>query len=594
MNMPFKRTHMCAEVAEELVGQTVSVCGWVGKRRSLGQVVFVTVRDRSGLVQIVADEGRVSPETARAAASVRSEFVVAVRGRVLARASENVNPDMTTGKIEIEAEEFVILSEADVPPFQVAETGVKEDLRGRYRYIDLRRPELAGNIITRHKITAAARSFLNKEGFLDIETPYLTKSTPEGARDYLVPSRVHKGSFYALPQSPQQLKQLLMISGFDRYYQIARCFRDEDLRADRQPEFTQIDMELSFVDMEDVISLNDRFMAHLAKEILGREVAAPFPRLTYKEAMERFGSDKPDIRFGMELVDLSGEDIVKNSGFAVFTGALEAGGSVRAIAAPGCAELPRKQVDALIEVARTYRAKGLVWIALLPDGSVKSSIGKFFDESAVRALAEKAGAKTGDLALVAADRNEVVFDALGNLRLHLAEKLNLADKSDFAFLWVTDFPLFEWNEEDGRFYAKHHPFTAPLDEDLPLFDTNPAGMRAQAYDMVLNGYELGGGSIRIHRGDVQEKMFKTLGFSFDEARAQFGYFLEAFRYGAPPHGGLAFGLDRICMLFTGASAIRDVIAFPKVKDASCPLTSAPGGVSAKQLEELGYSNFTKR
>jgi aspartyl-tRNA synthetase len=585
---------MCAEVAEELVGQTVSVCGWVGKRRSLGQVVFVTVRDRSGLVQIVADEGRVSPETARAAASVRSEFVVAVRGRVLARASENVNPDMTTGKIEIEAEEFVILSEADVPPFQVAETGVKEDLRGRYRYIDLRRPELAGNIITRHKITAAARSFLNKEGFLDIETPYLTKSTPEGARDYLVPSRVHKGSFYALPQSPQQLKQLLMISGFDRYYQIARCFRDEDLRADRQPEFTQIDMELSFVDMEDVISLNDRFMAHLAKEILGREVAAPFPRLTYKEAMERFGSDKPDIRFGMELVDLSGEDIVKNSGFAVFTGALEAGGSVRAIAAPGCAELPRKQVDALIEVARTYRAKGLVWIALLPDGSVKSSIGKFFDESAVRALAEKAGAKTGDLALVAADRNEVVFDALGNLRLHLAEKLNLADKSDFAFLWVTDFPLFEWNEEDGRFYAKHHPFTAPLDEDLPLFDTNPAGMRAQAYDMVLNGYELGGGSIRIHRGDVQEKMFKTLGFSFDEARAQFGYFLEAFRYGAPPHGGLAFGLDRICMLFTGASAIRDVIAFPKVKDASCPLTSAPGGVSAKQLEELGYSNFTKR
>jgi aspartyl-tRNA synthetase len=578
---------MCAEVSEAHTGKTVTVMGWVNKKRELSNLTFITLRDRTGIVQIVVDASKTDDATAKLAASVRSEFVIAVKGNVAARTPENINPDMKTGRVEIEASEFVVLSEAEVPPFQVADTGVKEDLRLKYRYIDLRRPEIQNALITRHNIARVIREFLNSEGFLDIETPYLTKSTPEGARDYLVPSRINKGSFYALPQSPQLLKQILMISGFDKYYQITRCFRDEDLRADRQPEFTQVDMELSFVDANDVMDVNERLIARVMKEILNRDVKIPFKRMTYTEAMERFGSDKPDLRFGMELVNISNLDAVKRSEFPVFINALADGGSIRGINAAGCANFPRKQIDSLTDTAKLFKAKGLVWIALLEDGGFKSSAAKFFSDDAFKEIAKSFDAKPGDLILICADKDSIVFDALGNLRLEVAQRLNLTDKNDFNFLWVVDFPLLEYDEEEKRYYAKHHPFTAPLDEDLNLFDTNPSKMRAKAYDMVLNGTELGGGSIRIYRRDIQEKMFGVLGFTQEEAYAQFSYLLEAFKYGAPPHGGLAFGLDRICMLLTGRDAIRDVIAFPKVKDASCPLTGAPDAVSDAQLDELG-------
>lgn len=583
----FKRSHMCAELGEGEINSVVTVMGWVNKKRELSNLTFITLRDRTGIVQIVVDEKKTDAEIAEKAASVRSEFVVAVRGTVIARTPENVNPDMKTGRVEIEASEFVILSEAEVPPFQIADTGVKEDLRLKYRYLDLRRPELQGSIILRHRISQAIRSFLNSNGFIDIETPYLTKSTPEGARDYLVPSRIHNGSFYALPQSPQLLKQILMISGFDRYYQITRCFRDEDLRADRQPEFTQVDMELSFVDIEDVLDVNERLMQYLMKEILGKEISVPFKRMTYKEAMERFGSDKPDTRFGMELVNVSDVEAISTSEFVVFKNALTEGGSVRGINAKGCAAYTRKQTDSLTDIAKTYKAKGLVWIALLEDGGFKSSVSKFFTEDELIKIADAFAAEKGDLILLCADRNEIVLDALGNLRLEIAARQNLTDKSDFDFLWVTEFPLLEWNEDEKRFYAKHHPFTSPMDEDLHFFESDPSQMRSKAYDMVLNGCELGGGSIRIYQREIQEKMFGILGFTKEEAYSQFNYLLEAFKYGAPPHGGLAFGLDRICMLFAGRDAIRDVIAFPKVKDASCPLTGAPDAVDEKQLRELG-------
>jgi len=582
-----KRSHMCAEVSEADIGGVVTVMGWVNKKRELGSLAFVTVRDRTGIIQIVIDTAKADSEIIRRAVQVRSEFVVAVRGKVIARAAENVNPDMKTGRLEIEAEDFVILSEAAVPPFQVADTGVKEDLRLKYRYIDLRRPELQNNIITRHKISKAIREFLNADGFIDIETPYLTKSTPEGARDYLVPSRVQNGSFYALPQSPQLLKQLLMVAGFDRYYQITRCFRDEDLRADRQPEFTQTDMELSFADTDDVLDVNERLFKYIMKEIKGLDIEIPFRRIPYKEAMERFGSDKPDTRFGMELVDISGLSAVVKSEFPVFVNALKENGSIRGINASGCASFSRKQLDSLTDTAKTYKAKGLVWIALSDSGGFRTSAAKFFTDDELKEIADAFGAVQGDLILLCADSDETVFAALGNLRLEIAARLRLTVQDDFDFLWVTEFPLFEWNEQDNRYYAKHHPFTSPLDEDLALLDTEPLKVRSAGYDLVLNGNELGSGSIRLHQREMQEKIFELLGFTREQAYEQFAFLLEALNLGAPPHGGFAFGLDRVCMLLTGSDAIRDCIAFPKLKDASCPLTDAPSAVDKKQLDELG-------
>jgi len=589
MNMTelkLKRSHMCAEVAGAQIGGVVTVMGWVNKKRELGSLTFVTVRDRTGIVQAVVDKAKVTPEIADLAASVRSEFVVAVKGRVIERTPENINPDITTGKVEIETDTFLVLSQADVPPFQVADVGVKEDLRLKYRFLDLRRPELQNVITTRHNITKTIRNFLNAEGFLDIETPFLTKSTPEGARDYLVPSRIHNGAFYALPQSPQLMKQLLMVSGFDRYYQITKCFRDEDLRADRQPEFTQVDMELSFVGMDDVIDINERLMKYLLENVLGVVIKTPFKRLSYKEAMARYGTDKPDTRFGMEIVDISGLDVIAKSEFPVFTNALENGGSVLGICAGNCAAFSRKQIDALVEVAKAHNAKGLIWVAILDDG-FKSSVSKFFTDDGLRMIAEAFGAKKGDLLLICADNTKTAQNALGNLRLEIAARLDILDKNVFDFLWVTEFPLFEWNAEDNRYYALHHPFTSPMDEDLALLNTDPGQARSEAYDMILNGNEIGGGSIRIHNRDIQEKMFEILGIGKNEANENFGFLLDAFKYGAPPHGGLAFGLDRICMLLTGRDAIRDVIAFPKTKDAACLLTGAPSAIGGKQLDELG-------
>ena len=580
-----KRTHMCAEVNENCINQQVVIMGWVNKRRDLGQLIFITLRDRTGIVQVVINEDKTSKEIFKKAESIRGEFVLAVKGNVILRTKENINPDMKTGKIEIEAEELRILSEAEVPPFQVADEGVKDDLRLHYRYIDLRRPEIQSNLITRHKIAQTVRSFLNQEGFLEIETPVLTKSTPEGARDYLVPSRIYPGNFYALPQSPQIFKQLLMISGFDRYYQIVKCFRDEDLRADRQPEFTQIDMELSFIDMEDIMSINEKLIKKVFKDILDLDIQTPFIKMTYEEAMTRYGSDKPDIRFDMELVDIS--EIVKDTEFLVFKSALENGGSVRGINAIGCGNYPRKQIDALVDFVKTYKAKGLAWISVKENNEFKTTLSKFFTNEELANIANKFNAKSGDLILICADKNEIVFDALGNLRLEIARRENLTSTDDYKFLWVVDFPEFEWDEEENRFFAKHHPFTMPLDEDIPLLEKDPSKVRAKAYDMVLNGFEIGGGSIRIHQQEVQQKVFNVLGFSKEDAQERFGFLLEAFKYGAPPHGGLAFGLDRLTMLITKCSAIRDVIAFPKVKDASCPLTDAPNVVDEKQLLELG-------
>ena len=579
------RTHRCTEVSGQNIGETVTVMGWVQKRRNLGSLIFVDLRDRSGILQIVFDEPQVGSAGFEKAGSLRSEFVIAVTGKVQKR-SAAVNENLKTGDIEIIAEDIRVLSEAETPPFPIEENcQTKEEVRLKYRYLDLRRPDLQRNLMMKSKVSMLLRNFMEKEGFLEIETPILMKSTPEGARDYLVPSRVHHGCFYALPQSPQLYKQLLMCSGYDRYFQIARCFRDEDLRADRQPEFTQADMELSFVDVDDVIDVNERLLAYVFKEAIGVEVPLPIPRMTWQEAMDRFGSDKPDTRFGMELVNVS--DVVAGCGFGVFTGALENGGSVRGINAKGQGSMPRKKIDKLVEFAKGYGAKGLAYMAINEDGSYKSSFAKFMTEEELQALAEKMQGEPGDLLLFAADKNKVVWDVLGALRLELARQMELLDKNQYNFLWVTEFPLLEWSEEENRFMAMHHPFTMPMEEDWDKIDSDPGAVRAKAYDIVLNGTELGGGSVRIHQNDIQEKMLEVLGFTNEQAHEQFGFLLDAFKYGVPPHAGLAYGLDRMVMLMMQCDSIRDVIAFPKVKDASCLMSNAPDVVDIKQLEELG-------
>ena len=587
-----KRTHRCAELNGANVGETVTVMGWVQKSRNKGGIIFVDLRDRSGLLQIIFEEADAGSENFAKAEKLRSEFVIAAVGRVEKRAG-GVNKNLATGEIEIRATELRILSEAETPPFPVEENSkTKEDLRLKYRYLDLRRPDLQRNLMMRSKAAAVIRNFLSEEGFLEIETPILGKSTPEGARDYLVPSRVHPGNFYGLPQSPQLYKQLLMCSGYDRYFQIAKCFRDEDLRADRQPEFTQIDMELSFVDVDDVIDVNERLLSRLFKEIIGLNVQLPIQRMTWQEAMDRFGSDKPDTRFGMELQDVS--DVVKDCEFVVFKGALEAGGSVRGINAKGQGGMPRKKIDALVKFAKDYGAKGLAYIAIQEDGTVKSSFAKFMKDEEMTALIQAMKGENGDLLLFAADKNKVVYDVLGALRLELADKMELIDKNKFNFLWVTEFPLLEWSEEEGRYTAMHHPFTMPMEEDLPLLDTDPGKVRAKAYDIVLNGNEIGGGSVRIHQNDIQEKMFEKLGFTEESAYEQFGFLLNAFKYGVPPHAGLAYGLDRLVMLMTKVDSIREVIAFPKVKDASCLMTQSPSVVSEAQLQELGLETAPEK
>ena len=580
-----KRTHRCAELGTANVGENVTVMGWVQKQRNKGGIIFVDLRDRSGILQIIFEEADCGSEYFAKAMKLRSEFVIAVEGKVENR-SGAVNENLATGAIEVRAKSLRILSESETPPFPIEENSkTKEELRLKYRYLDLRRPDLQRNLMVRSRVATLTRAFLAEEGFLEIETPTLIKSTPEGARDYLVPSRVHPGSFYALPQSPQLFKQLLMCSGYDRYFQLARCYRDEDLRADRQPEFTQIDMELSFVDVDDVLDVNERLLKKLFKEICNYDLQLPIQRMTWKEAMERFGSDKPDLRFGMELHNVS--DVVKDTEFAVFKNALAAGGSVRGINAEGQGHMPRKKIDALVEFAKGYGAKGLAYLSIQEDGSYKSSFAKFMTEDQLKALVDAMGGKPGDLLLFAADKNKVVFDVLGALRLEIARQLDLLKKDDFKFLWVTEFPLLEYSEEEGRFVAMHHPFTMPMEEDLDLIDTDPGAVRAKAYDIVLNGTEMGGGSVRIHQADIQEKMFEVLGFSKERAQEQFGFLLEAFKYGVPPHAGLAYGMDRMVMLMVGADSIRDVIAFPKVKDASCLMTEAPAPVDGKQLEELG-------
>ncbi len=582
-----KRSHRCAELNSSHIGETVTVMGWVQKNRNKGGLVFVDVRDRSGIVQVVFEEGSVSSELIEKAGSLRAEYVVAVVGKV-AKRSGAVNENIATGDIEILPTELRILSEAETPPFPIEENSkTKEEVRLKNRVLDLRRPDLQRNLIMRSQVATLTRQFLAEEGFLEIETPMLIKSTPEGARDYLVPSRVHPGSFYALPQSPQIFKQLLMCAGYDRYFQIVKCFRDEDLRADRQPEFTQIDMELSFVDVDDVIDVNERLLAKVFKEILGVEVSLPIQRMTWQEAMDRFGSDKPDIRFGMELTDVS--EVVKDCEFVVFKNALEQGGSVRGINAKGQGAMPRKKIDKLVDFAKGYGAKGLAYIAIQEDGAMKSSFAKFMSEEEMTALVNAMGGESGDLLLFAADCNKVVWDVLGNLRLEIARQLELLDKSEYKFLWVTEFPLLEWNEEAGRYTAMHHPFTMPMEEDLHLIDTEPGKVRAKAYDIVLNGTELGGGSVRIFNQEIQNKMFEVLGFTKEQAEEQFGFLLNAFKYGVPPHAGLAYGLDRLIMLMAKQDSIRDVIAFPKVKDASDLMTEAPAGVDKKQLDELGLA-----
>lgn len=580
-----KRSHRCTEVTTANIGQEVTVMGWVQKSRNKGGIIFVDLRDRSGILQIIFEESDCGAESFAKAEKLRSEYVIAVTGRVEAR-SGAVNENLATGAIEVRANSLRILSESETPPFPIEENSkTKEELRLKYRFLDLRRPDMQRNLLLRSKIAILTRQFLAEEGFLEIETPTLIKSTPEGARDYLVPSRVHPGSFYALPQSPQLFKQLLMCSGYDRYFQLARCYRDEDLRADRQPEFTQIDMELSFVDVDDVIDVNERLLHKLFKEILNVEIPQPIPRMTWQEAMDRFGSDKPDLRFGMELKNVS--DVVKDCEFVVFKGALENGGSVRGINAEGQGHMPRKKIDALVEFAKGYGAKGLAYVAIQEDGSYKSSFAKFMTEEQMAALISAMDGKPGDLLLFAADKNKVVWDVLGNLRLEIARQLDLLKKDDYKFLWVTEFPLLEYSEEQGRFVAMHHPFTMPMDEDWHLIDTDPGAVRAKAYDIVLNGTEIGGGSVRIHQSDIQSKMFEVLGFTPEKAQEQFGFLLEAFKYGVPPHAGLAYGLDRVVMLMGGCDSIREVIAFPKVKDASCLMTEAPTPVDPKQLEELG-------
>lgn len=582
-----KRSHRCAEVTKADIGSTVTLMGWVQKSRNKGGIVFVDLRDRSGIMQVIFENGEIDQEVFEKAGKLRSEFVVAVVGRVEAR-SGAVNPNLPTGEIEVRARELRILSEAQTPPFPIEENSkTREEVRLKYRYLDLRRPDLQKNMILRSRVSTLVRQFLANEGFLEIETPTLIKSTPEGARDYLVPSRVHPGSFYALPQSPQIFKQLLMCSGYDRYFQLARCYRDEDLRADRQPEFTQIDMELSFVDVDDVIDVNERMLAFLFKEVLNVEVPLPIQRMTWQEAMDRFGSDKPDIRFGMELTDVS--EVVKDCEFAVFKGALENSGSVRGINAKGQGAMPRKKIDKLVEFAKGYGAKGLAYIAIGQDGTVKSSFAKFMKEEEMTALIQAMKGENGDLLLFAADKTKLVWDVLGALRLELAKQMELLDKNEFKFVWITEFPLLEWSEEENRFAAMHHPFTMPMEEDLQYLDSDPGRVRAKAYDIVLNGNEIGGGSVRIFQDDIQEKMFEVLGFTKEEAYNRFGFLLDAFKYGVPPHAGLAYGLDRLVMLMAKEDSIRDVIAFPKVKDASCLMSEAPDVVDPKQLEELGIA-----
>ena len=586
-----KRSHRCAEVTKADIGSTVTLMGWVQKSRNKGGIVFVDLRDRSGIMQVIFENGEIDQEVFEKAGKLRSEFVIAVVGRVEAR-SGAVNPNLATGEIEVRARELRILSEAQTPPFPIEENSkTREEVRLKYRYLDLRRPDLQRNMILRSRVSTLVRQFLAEEGFLEIETPTLIKSTPEGARDYLVSSRVHPGSFYALPQSPQIFKQLLMCSGYDRYFQLARCYRDEDLRADRQPEFTQIDMEMSFVDVDDVIDVNERMLAFLFKEVLGVEVSLPIQRMTWQEAMDRFGSDKPDIRFGMELTDVS--DVVKDCDFAVFKGALENGGSVRGINAKGQGAMPRKKIDKLVEFAKGYGAKGLAYIAIGQDGTVKSSFAKFMKEEEMTALIQAMNGENGDLLLFAADKTKLVWDVLGALRLELAKQMELLDKNEFKFVWITEFPLLEWSEEENRFVAMHHPFTMPMEEDLQYIDSDPGRVRAKAYDIVLNGNEIGGGSVRIFQDDIQEKMFEVLGFTKEEAYKRFGFLLDAFKYGVPPHAGLAYGLDRLVMLMAKEDSIRDVIAFPKVKDASCLMSEAPDVVDPKQLEELGIAVVAK-
>lgn len=579
-----KRTHMCGELTAADEGKTVVLTGWTAKNRLLGGLIFLTLRDRTGIVQISFND-ETDREVFKKAERVRSEYVLAVRGKVAKRTKENINPDMKTGEIEVMAEEIRILNESETPPFYIEEgIDTNDALRLKYRYLDLRRPDMQRNMVMRHRVAKIARDYFDEQGFMELETPILTKSTPEGARDYLVPSRVHPGKFYALPQSPQQYKQLLMLAGYDRYFQIARCFRDEDLRADRQPEFTQMDMELSFVDIDTIIEINEGFIKKVFGEVLGIDIKTPFLRLPYKEAMDRFGSDKPDTRFGMELVDISDE--VKDCGFKVFSDAVKNGGSVRCINAKGLgASLTRKTLDSLTEFVKTYRAKGMAWI-VVEEGGLRSQITKFLDEDTVNAILKKADAQPGDGILIVADKNSVVYDALGALRIEVANRFDMIDKTKFNFLWVVEFPLFEYSEEEGRYMAMHHPFTAPMDEDIDLLDTDQAAVRAKAYDIVLNGTEIGGGSLRIYNTALQQKMFEKLGFTKEQAWERFGYLLEAFKYGTPPHGGMAYGLDRLVMIMAGCDSIRDVIAFPKVQTAAELMTNSPDVVDDIQLKEL--------
>ena len=582
-----KRTHRCAELSAANIGETVTIMGWVQKNRNKGGLVFVDVRDRSGIIQIVCEEGKTDAAVIEKATKLRSEYVVAVVGTV-AKRSGAVNENLATGEIEVLPTELRILAEAETPPFHIEENSkTKEEIRLKYRYLDLRRPDMQKNLMMRSKVATLTRQFLAEEEFLEIETPVLIGSTPEGARDYLVPSRIHQGHFYALPQSPQLFKQLLMCSGCDRYFQLAKCFRDEDLRADRQPEFTQIDMELSFVDVDDVIEVNERLLAKLFKEVLGVEVSLPIQRMTWQEAMDRFGSDKPDIRFGMELNDVT--DVVRDCEFVVFKNAIENGGTVRGINAKGQGGMPRKKIDKLVAFAKDYGAKGLAYIAIQEDGTVKSSFAKFMTDEQMKALIDAMGGENGDLLLFAADKNKVVWAVLGALRLELAAQMDLLDKNEYKFLWVTEFPLLEWNDEQNRFTAMHHPFTMPMEEDLQYIDSDPGRVRAKAYDIVLNGNEIGGGSVRIFNPEIQSKMFEVLGFTPEQAQEQFGFLLTAFKYGVPPHAGLAYGLDRLVMLMAKEDSIRDVIAFPKVKDASDLMTEAPTRVAQEQLDELGLA-----
>ena len=582
----FKRTSYCGKVRPKDIGSEIAVCGWVQRQRDLGQLIFIDLRDRTGILQLAFDDAS-DREIFKKAFSVRSEYVLAAKGRVRERSSKN--KDIPTGEVELEVTELRVLAASETPPFEIVDNSdVNDMLRLKYRYLDLRRPEMQRAVALRHQVAKTARDYFDENGFYEIETPMLTKSTPEGARDYLVPSRVHPGKFYALPQSPQQYKQLLMLAGFDRYFQIARCFRDEDLRADRQPEFTQIDLEMSFVDVDDVIAVNEGFLIRIFKKILDIDIETPIPRITYAEAMERYGSDKPDIRFGLELKNIS--DIVKGCGFKVFSEPVAAGGSVRLINIPGGAErFPRKQIDTLVEFVKTYGAKGLAGMRLGADG-VSSSFAKFMTEDEINSIIARAEAKTGDLILIVADGSEkTVFASLGALRVECAKRLGLNRKDDYKLLWVTEFPMFEYSEEEGRYVAVHHPFTAPMDEDIGKLASDKMNCRAKAYDIVLNGTELGGGSIRISTPEMQETMFRALGFTDEEAQERFGHLIDAFRYGAPPHGGLAYGLDRLVMLLCGADSIRDVIAFPKVQNASEPMTSCPDAVDRKQLDELMIS-----